>query len=223
MKKLLKKITHPILKKYHFWYHKKPRKYVYKDVYTIIQPTVFSPKSTLSTKVFLDYISNLNLKNKSVLELGCGSGIISVFCALKGAKVTASDINKVAIDSLQEVSKKQGFEINCVLSDLFDSVNKSDSDYIFINPPYYPKKPKNIEEQAWFCGENFEYFSKLFSQLKENISESTITLLILSDACDLENIKKIAIENNLIFKKISTKKLSFETNYIFHLKTHTVT
>lgn len=217
MKKLLKRITHPLYKRYHFWYHKKPRKYIYKNVYTIVQPSVFSPKNTVSTKVFLDYITTLDLKEKVVLELGCGSGIISIHAASKGAKVTASDINKIAINSLQEVSKKQNFNFNCIISDLFDVINKSNFDYIFINPPYYPKKPKNIEEQAWFCGENFEYFKSLFFQLKENSTTNTRVLMILSDACDLEKIKTIASKNNLKLELISTKRLSFETNFIFKI------
>jgi len=217
MKQLLKKITHPFFKAYYNWYQKKPRKYVYENVYTIVQPTVFSPKNTISTKVFLDYISTLDLQDKNVLELGCGSGIISVFCASKKAKVTASDINIAALDSLKKVSKNQGFEIDCIYSNLFDKIKRNDYNYIFINPPYYPKKPKNIEEKAWFCGENFEYFHNLFSQLKENISKKTLGLMILSDACDLENIQKIAMNNNLLLEKLVTKKLSFETNYIFKI------
>lgn len=218
MKKLLKKITHPLYKRYHFWYHKKPRKYVYKNVFTIVQPSVFSPKNTISTKVFLDYIATLSIKGKTVLELGCGSGIISVFSASKEANVTASDINNVALESLKKVSKKQEFDINCIFSDLFDAINKFDYDYIFINPPYYPKKPKNLEEKAWFCGENFEYFEKLFMQLKENNFINTTILMILSDACDLENIQKIALKNSFKLDKLVAKKLSFETNFIFRFK-----
>ncbi len=219
MKQLLKKIIHPFFKTYYNWYQKKPRKYVYKKIYTIVQPTVFSPKNTVSTKVFLDYISTLDLKNKNVLELGCGSGIISIFCASKKAKVTASDINEVAISSLLSVGLEQGFVIDTIVSDLFQNINSKTYDYIFINPPYYPKKPKNIEEKAWFCGENFEYFHNLFSQLKENTLKNTKVLMILSDACDLLNIQKIAKNNNLLLEKLFTKKLSFEINYIFKIVT----
>lgn len=216
MKKLLKKITHPFFKAYYNWYQKKPRKYVYKNVYTIVQPSVFSPKNTISTKVFLDYISSLDLKNKKVLELGCGSGIISVFCASKKAKVAASDINKVALSSLKEVSKNQGFDIDCVYSNLFNNIDYINYDYIFINPPYYPKKPKNIEEQAWFCGKNFEYFEYLFQQLVKNISQNT--LIILSEDCNLNEIKRIASKNRLELKLILTKKLITEKNFIFKIK-----
>jgi release factor glutamine methyltransferase len=221
MKKLLKKITHPFYKKYHFWYHKRPRKYVYKNVFTMVQPTVFSPKNTISTKIFLDYISTLDFQNKTVLELGCGSGIVSIFSASKGAKVTASDIHKITLNSLEKVSKKQGFNIDCVYSNLFENIkmpNRVESrfDYIFINPPYYPKKPKNIEEQAWFCGENFEYFKNLFNQLPRHINKNQV-FMILSEDCDLKTIKNIAYQNKLNFTQIYQKQTILEKNYIYKM------
>ena len=217
MKKLLKKIIQPFFKRYYNWYQKKPRKYVYKNVYTIIQPTVFSPKNTISTKVFLDYINTLDLKNKTVLELGCGSGIISIFCASKGAKVIASDINKTAINSLLSVGLEQGYIIQTIVSDLFKNIPKLNFEYIFINPPYYPKKPTNMEEKAWYCGENFEYFEQLFQQLNENLSKNT--LMILSDDCELNQIQEIAKKNNLKLESIFTKKLITEKNFIYRIST----
>jgi release factor glutamine methyltransferase len=90
-------------------------------------------------------------------------------------------------------------------------------DYIVINPPYYPKKPKNIKEQAWFCGENFEYFEKLFLQLPNFLSEKTKCYMILSQDCDIEKIKALALKNAIVFDLILEKKELVETNYIFRL------
>lgn len=217
MKNLIRKITHPIYKRYHFWYHRKPRKYIYKDVYTIVQPSVFSPINTLSTRVFLDFIDTLELKNKTVLELGAGSGIISIFCASKNGEVTATDINEVALKSLNEVSRNQDFDIDCIYSDLLENINKSDFNYIFINPPYYPKKPKSVSEKAWFCGENFEYFQELFHQLPSYLEKNTKCFMILSEDCELESIKKIASKNNLFLDTTLTKITRLEVNYIFKI------
>ena len=218
MKKLIQKIIHPFYKKYHFWYHNKPRKYVFKDVYTIIQPGVFSPKNTVSTKVFLDYILGLDLSQKRVLELGCGSGIISLLAAHKGSIVTASEINKTALASLQKVSEKQGLEIQTIFSNLFENLQKSEFEYIFINPPYYPKQPKDVSESAWFCGENFEYFDNLFDQLKGLNTKKTAVLMILSNACELEMIQKIARKNGFELMLKHEVKLTFEVNAIYELK-----
>lgn len=217
LRKQIRRILHPFYKKYHFWYHSKPRRYYYKNVWTMIQPTVFSPKNTVSTKIFLNYLNTLDLENKSVLELGCGSGIISLFCASKNAKVVASDINELALDSLTSSSKDQDLKIECIYSDLFDNIPKTKFDYILINPPYYPKTPKNIEEKAWFCGEDFEYFKKLFLQLPNQLTETTNCLLILSEDCEINSIHNIASKDALSLKKTSKTSTLFETNYIFKI------
>jgi release factor glutamine methyltransferase len=217
MKGLIKKIIHPFYKRYHFWHHRKPRKSHYKNVHTIVQPSVFSPINTISTKVFLDFIDKLELKNKTVLELGCGSGIISIFSASKNGKVTATDINEIAIDSLSKAAMSQGLSIKTLISDLFKNIDTSNFDYIFINPPYYPRKPKNTIEKAWFCGENFEYFQELFTQLPSRLSNNTNCFMILSEDCELDSIKKIASKKNLFFDLTLKKTIRLEVNYIFKI------
>lgn len=213
MKRRILKFIQPLYAKYHFWYHRKPRKYVYQDIYTIVQPSVFSPKNTMSTKAFLDFISTLNLQNKKVLELGCGSGIISVLAVRKGAQVWASDINEVAVDSLKELSVQLNLNIHTLYSDLFDRVPKENFDYVFINPPYYPKEPENVAEKAWFCGVEYEYFEKLFQQLPQ--IKGAEVHMILSDGCDLAKIKSIAQKNTQNLEEIHQIQLSTEVNYIY--------
>lgn len=217
MKKLIRKITHPFFKRYHFWYHRKPRKYIYNNIYTIVQPTVFSPINTQSTKVFLDFINKIDLKNKSVLELGCGSGIISILSASKNGIVTATDINEAAIKSLKKMATKQGFKINTIISDLFDKISIKNFDFIFINPPFYPKKPKDVIEKAWFCGNNFEYFEQLFEQLPQYLTKTSNCFMILSNDCDYNSINSIALKNHLLLEKVFKKNTRLEVNYIYKI------
>ena len=76
---------------------------------------------------------------------------------------------------------------------------------------------KNVKEQAWFCGENFEYFEKLFLQLPNSLSSETNCFMIVSQDCEIEKIKAIALKNTLVFELILEKKELVETNYIFKL------
>jgi release factor glutamine methyltransferase len=217
MRNFLKKITHPFLKFGLQLFYFKPRKYCYDGICLKIHPDVFPPQLTLSTKILLDFISEINLNGKSFLELGCGSGIISLLAAKKRAIVTATDINKTALEFIIENSKKNHLELSVLESDLFDELKNQSFDYIIINPPYYPKKPNNIKENAWFCGENFEYFKKLFFQLPNFINKNNFCYMILSEDCELEKIKAIAEENRINFNLILEKKVALEKNYIFEL------
>ncbi len=44
------------------------------------------------------FIQSLNVKNgERVLEIGCGSGVVSIHCAKNGCIVTSGDINPKAV------------------------------------------------------------------------------------------------------------------------------
>src|SRR3989344_4314042 len=72
------------------------------------------------------------VKNKSVLDMGCGSGILSVTALQQGAmSVLSVDINPESV----EICKHQG--LFSLVSDLFTKVTGT-FDVIICNPPYLP-------------------------------------------------------------------------------------
>lgn len=217
MRKFIKKISHPFLKFITNIWHSKPRKYSYKGINVFVHPEVFPPHYTISTKILLEFIDNINLNKKTFLELGCGSGIISLFAASKGAVVTAVDINNKALEYLKNASKVNNISLDVKYSDLFSEIMDSQFDYIIINPPYYPKTPKNQKEQAWFCGEDFEYFRNLFLEISNRKMKEDI-FMILSVDCDINSIKNISNSYNLEMKSIFETKNLGERNYIFKIK-----
>lgn len=216
MRDIIKKITHPFLKLGLNLYYLKPRKYCYENICVKVHPDVFPPHLTFSTKILLDFISTLNLDNKKLLELGCGSGIISIYASKKGAIVTATDINLKALEFLNKNSIQNNTSINSFYSNLFDKIEDISFDYIIINPPYYPKDAKNIKEQAWYCGQNFKYFESLFKQIREKNIQSKI-YIILSQDCKIENILQIAKKNQIQLNVIKEVKTYGETNFIFEI------
>ena len=63
LRNIIKRITQPFLKIGLTYYYSKPRKYNYQDIEVLVHPEVFPPHLTLSTKILLDYIVELDLKN----------------------------------------------------------------------------------------------------------------------------------------------------------------
>ena len=217
MRQFLKKISHPFLKLGLNLYYSKSRNFTYNGITVTVHPDVFPPQFTFSTKILLNFVEKMNLEKKSFLELGCGSGIISLLATKKKALVTASDINLTALDFLKTNASKNNLKLNIIYSDLFDKLRNQTFDYIIINPPYYPKSAKNVKEKAWFCGENFEYFETLFSQLSSHFSFETNCYMILSQDCDIEKIKAIALKNAMALELVLEKKDWVETNCIFKI------
>lgn len=217
MRSFIQRVTHPFLKLGLQLYYWKPRNFTYDSITVKIHPDVFPPQLTFSTKILLDFIQDLDLQNKTLLELGCGSGIISLLATKKGAQVTASDINQTALNYLESNAAQNQLKLKIVYSDLFEKMRDASFNYIIINPPYYPKSPKNVKEQAWFCGEDFEYFQKIFGQLPHYLSSETHCYMILSQDCDIEKIKAMASEKNMAFELVMEKKTLAETNFIFSI------
>lgn len=210
-------ILSPLLQRFAKYYFSKPRPFNYKGIKGTVLPDVFYPIFTISTKLLMDFIEPLALEEKSFLELGCGTGMISTLAAKKGAITTATDINPAAIENVKLNAKNNEVVVSAILSDLFVSVPPQIFDFIIINPPYYPQNPKTAAEQAWFCGEDFEYFIKLFKELGGYFNSSSKVFMILSEDCEIEQIKGIAKKKQLNIELVFQTKRQGEWNYIFEI------
>ncbi len=142
--------------------------------------------------------------------------MISMFCSRQGANVVASDISPVALQGIRQNTKANNISLAVIESDLFDCINPSDFDLIVINPPYFPNAVRTTKDLAWFCGVNFEYFEKLFSQLRDK-PDSTEVLMILSEDCDLVQIASIATKSQFRLIEVHAVKTMGERNFIFRI------
>ena len=150
--------------------------------------------------------------------MGCGTGILSAYMAKKGANVLATDINPSAIENAQLNAKRNGVEVNTLLSDLFTNIPKITFDFILINPPYYPKNPVNMAENAWYCGAEFEYFKRLFKEISPYFINETSVFIILSEDCDITQIKGLAEKQGWTLREVYKKRKMGEQNFIYRLE-----
>jgi release factor glutamine methyltransferase len=218
MRQTIKHITTRLYKPLLVKYLSATRMYTCKGIRLVIPPAVFHPGFFFSTRLLLRYIAALPLKNRSFLELGAGSGLIALYAAREGARVTASDINAVAIHSLEMNSHSNRIPLTIIKSDLFTKIPQQAFDIIAINPPYYKKQPKTPAEYAWYCGEQGEYFQQLFSSLQSYMHPQSMVLMVLCDGCDLEMIKAMAAANGFAFNCVLEKANWVEVNYIFRVE-----
>jgi putative methylase len=102
-----------------------------------------------------------DIKNKIIIDLGCGTGIFSVGTYLTGAKkVIGIDIDENAISIAREFSKNNKYDITFINQDVTEVVNKCDT--VFMNPPFGAQKG-NLKADRKFIEKGFEISSVIYS------------------------------------------------------------
>jgi len=153
-------------------------------------------------------------KPVKVLEIGTGSGIISVMLALliEDIKVIAVDINEKAIELAKSNAIKHGVEdkIEFRLSNLYENVNEEDIDMTVSNPPYIAndyKLPHNVKYEpsnALFGG---EVGDELLKNIIDQTKEKNIEYLL----CEMGYDQKKPLEE--YFKNYDVQSYSFYKDY----------
>ena len=213
IKYLLEKTYRPFLKRY----LSKVRTFRYNGLVLQIEPGVFHPAFFYSTRILVSFLKEINVQGKRILELGSGSALISMILFRRGGIITASDISLTAIANAKMNTMSNGIHVTFVHSDLFTELQKQYFDLIVINPPYFPGDPLTEEEHAWYCGNNFEYFQKLFDQLAFHLLPYGKAYMILSEDCNIEAITNMARNASFEMKEVYRERVCFEWNYIYDL------
>lgn len=220
LRKVTKKVLELVYKPWVVQYLKSDRPYNYKNLKLVITKGVFHPAFFNSSLILAKFTDNLDLLDKKVLEIGSGSGLISLVAASKGANVTAVDLNPDAVACTRQNAGRNQLSINCIQSDLFEALSPTKFDFILVNPPYFPKNPKNNIQLAWYSGQNHSYFHRFFEQLPNYQNDPCEVFMILSEDVDLREIKQIALKFNFHFHQTLAKFKGLEWNYIYKIDTH---
>lgn len=223
MKDLLqRKYANYVLKPFLQWYLKKDRYITINGFDMRVSTGVFHPSYFFSSTYFAEFISKLDLKNKNLLDLGCGSGILSLTAYKNGANVVAVDISTTAVNDTKfnftTNFKTQTGKYKIIQSDLFSSLEQQIFDVIVINPPYFFKAAQNDMEMAWNCGERGEYFTELFEKLNVYSGPNSQIYMILAENCEIDRIQRIAASSNFKLEVANERKIKWEHNFIYKLK-----
>jgi release factor glutamine methyltransferase len=162
-------------------------------------------------------IFTLSLKGLKVLEIGSGSGILSLYCAKMGAEVTACDISQTACSNTKVNQLVNGLQLNVLHSDLFSSIPSQQFDLVLVNPPYYKKAPRNEAEHAWYCGEQGEYFERFFRDLNAFVYTRSAVYMVLFDGIDLQMIETLAKKNDFACTTVYSKHNWIERDFVLRI------
>lgn len=157
----------------------------------LVLPGVFPPYDDS-----IPLIGNISiLSNESVLDVGSGSGVLSVFAAKRGArKVLAIDINPAAVRNTTENARLHGVSsvVQGRQSDLFANIPPGERfDVVLANLPFRNKNAPDMEAKSiWDTG--FLTHRRFFSQVSRVLQPNGRMYLVHASFGNLSYFHQLA-------------------------------
>jgi release factor glutamine methyltransferase len=163
---------------------------------------VFHPGLFFSTSVLAAEIERRARRGLTVLDVGCGGGLLAIAAARAGATVTAIDINSAAVEATIANAAANRLAVAVLQSDLFAALVGRSFQLVVVNPPFFARDPVDDAERAWFAGADLGYFDRFFAGLDAHLATGGTTLMVLSEGCDLTTISTAATDHGFVLGEL---------------------
>jgi release factor glutamine methyltransferase len=179
----------------------------------LTKPNVLIPRP--ETEILVEKAKPIleEIANAKVIEIGTGSGIISVMLALliDDISIVAVDINDDALDLAKQnaIKHKVDHKIKFIKSDLFENV-EGDFDMCISNPPYISnsyKLPQNVKYEP----SNALFGGNIGDELLKNIIDEVKNRGIKYLLCEMGYDQKEPLGKYI--NRYNPKKLEFYKDY----------
>ena len=178
-----------------------------------IMETVFwEPADTDSLRTLI--FDTPSIQGSHVLEIGTGSGLVSLCCLQAGAAhIVATDLNPKAVRNV--LFNAASYDVDRLDARLVPrrnpdawSVIKPDErfDFIISNPPWENKKPKSVEEYALY-DPGFELLDSLVTGARERLRPEGRMWLAYGCVSAIQRIKILAHQEGLQFVQRDARSL----------------
>jgi len=164
--------------------------------------------------LMIEAFARLPLGGSRVLDMGTGSGILGLYCAMHGAEVTASDIDEATVGQVSRAAEALGVKIDLRLSDLFSNIPDR-FDLILFNPPYLPSVGANDRSVDGGPGGTV-LVDRFLDQLPKHLGRRAEALLLLSSVNDPISVQ--LRHRKLEFSTVVRKSLFFEELQVLRVR-----
>ena len=160
---------------------------------------------------------NLEIKEgQRVLEIGTGSGLVSMYASLLSDDVTATDINYNALELAEKNFKLNNIgTIKLEFGDLFEPVKDKKFDVILFNTPYLPTDSDDIindDLNYAFDGglDGRKVIDRFINDVSNHLNDKGIVQIIQSSLSDNDRTLHMFDRNGFIAEIAASEKFFFE-------------
>jgi release factor glutamine methyltransferase len=133
-------------------------------------------------------------RGRSVLDLGCGTGLFAIAAARAGARdVWATDVDPRAAECAGRNALRNGADVRVARGDLFDPVAGRSFDLIVTNPPQTPA-PEAARGPKFGGEDGLRLFEPLLRQAPDHLRPGGRLLTMLISLADTRRLEAILAE-----------------------------
>lgn len=189
-----------------------------------VNKNVLIPRFETETLVekTIEYIKKLKLENGSLIDLGTGSGCISIVLKkeLETLNITGLDISNKALKLARKNAKNNKADINFIKENIFKFKPVNKYDILISNPPYITEDDEispNIKyepKKAIFTNDGLKYYRHIMSTCSNYLNKKNLIVFEIGDKQG-KDLKKLAKD---FFPKAKIKlerDLSGRDRYLF--------
>jgi release factor glutamine methyltransferase len=150
-----------------------------------------------------------------ILEMGCGSGLLSVACAKFGAIVVAADINQKAVACTLANLKRNRLQATVLESDLFSNV-EGRFDLMVFNPPYLVGAGEGELERSWAGGKDgVQILERFLRDAPDHLLAEGRMVVLLSTMMNRASLENVLMPFER--RRLGSKRLFFEELWVEEL------
>ena len=182
------------------------------DIVIETDPDVYPPSDD---SILL--IESLDVREgERILEIGCGSGVVSIHCARNGCTVDCGDINPRAVELAGRNAAVNGVDIHVRETDVYSNVDGR-YDTIVFNLPYLPVDEEGLLAKAWSGGpDGLGPLPELMEGAPDHLNPDGRIVVVVSSLMDCAELWEILDRYNV--EKKGELKMFFEKLSVLEIR-----
>jgi len=153
---------------------------------------------------------------ETLLEIGCGSGVVSIHCAKNGAVVTCGDLNNEAVELTKKNAKLNHVTLCVKNTDVYSEIiGKYDT--IVFNLPYLPVQEEGELAMSWSGGEDgLGPLPALLGDAPSHLNPGGRIIVVVSSLMDEDKLSDLL--SGYCVKTLSELPLFFEKLRVLEIR-----